>query len=322
MDVRLLYDHVGSWKFPGYGDLNGCLDSLGIRWTVMLPLKPWRWRFRRPDLRNHRKIITIDGKRGFMGSQNLIDPSYLSAANLKQGRHWVDYLAELKGPVVTELDSIFAVDWYTESQETLDLLPPSDMSARLDDNDEDTGEDLMQVVPSGPGFSTEPNLHLFTAIIHAAKHRVTIVSPYFIPDEALAEAVLSAAYRGVRVELFVNQKADQFMVGRAQASYYEELLKAGVRIYQYPYPAVLHSKFVICDDDVAVMGSSNMDMRSFMLNYEVVLMTFQGRTMNALRTLAEEYKSRSQVLDATAWRHRPWYQKYMENVARLTSALQ
>lgn len=328
--VRYMFDHVGSWKYPGYWTLGRRLDDIGVNWLLMLPLQPWRWRFRRPDLRNHRKLIVIDGHTGFMGSQNMIDSSYLMSGNVKAGRHWVDNMVEVTGPVVTMLNSVFAVDWYTECGEQLPLLTPTQSTAWLTSGPKgtdpeavpDAGSDMLQIIPSGPGFTTEPNLRLFTSIVHHAKKTLTLVSPYFIPDESLLEAVTTAAYRGVKVELFVSEKADQALVDHAQSSYYAELLATGVTIYQYPYPAVLHSKFIIADDEVVCTGSSNMDMRSFGLNYEITLMSVEGTLLERMKDLAAEYRSASKELTAEAWDQRPRRRRYIDNVARLTSALQ
>lgn len=320
--VRLMYDHVGSMKYPESHLFGRKLDRLGIEWYAMLPLKPWRWKFRRPDLRNHRKLVIIDGERAFMGSQNMIDASYLNSGNLKLGRQWVDIMGEFTGPIVSIINSVFAVDWYTESGETLDLIDPSVHAERLATAQKDTGAELMQLVPSGPGFTTEPNLRLFVSMAHHAKESLQIVSPYFIPDESLLEAVTTAAYRGVKVSLYVSEESDQMMVGHAQASYYEELMESGVEIYQYPAPAVLHTKCAIADGEVAVMGSSNMDMRSFGLNYEITLMTFEGAVMDSLQEIIDAYREASLHLDLKEWKNRPWYKQYLDNVFRLTSALQ
>ena len=127
-------------------------------------------------------------------------------------------------------------------------------------------------MPSGPGFITENNLRLFNTLIYSAQHRISICSPYFVPDDSLLYAVTTAAQRGVDVELFVSEKGDQFLVHHAQQSYYKALLEAGVRIYLYRAPFVLHAKHFTIDDEVAVLGSSNMDMRSFSLNLEVSVM--------------------------------------------------
>lgn len=320
--VRVLWDHLGSHKYPGNKNLGKRLTSMGIHWEVMLPLQPWRWRFRRPDLRNHRKLVVVDGTVAFTGSQNMIEAPYQSKKNHELGRHWVDIMAEVRGPVVTTINSVFAVDWYTETGESLNLIAPGALKTYLDNNNRDTGQELMQIVPSGPGFTTEPNLRLFTSMAHHAKKTLQLVSPYFIPDESLMEAVTTACYRGVQVELYVSEKSDQALVGHAQSSYYRELLKAGVKMYLYPAPAILHTKCAIADAEIAVMGSSNMDMRSFGLNYEISMMTGKGEVMDNLLALVEEYKEKSTLLTAEEWETRPWYKQYLDNVARLTSALQ
>lgn len=318
--VRLLLDHVGSWKYPGFYTLGRRLSAIGVEWHLMLPLQPWRWRFRRPDLRNHRKMLIIDGERGFLGSLNMIDSSYLLPANIKDGRHWIDIMVELSGPVVASMNTVFAVDWYLESDELLevvDQVPP---------NLEREDVNLVQLVPSGPGYTTEPNLRMFNSIIHHAKERLVMCSPYFIPDESMLEAVTSACYRGVRVELLVSEQADQFMVGHAQSSYYQALLEAGVRIFQYRAPYVLHSKYVLADpespDAVGVVGSSNMDMRSFGLNYEVSLMMTRGDIITQLNDLTTEYKENSAELTLDEWNKRGLARRYIDNIMRLTSALQ
>ncbi len=163
------------------------------------------------------------------------------------------------------------------------------------------------MVPSGPGFATENNLRLFTTLIYSAQRRLSMTSPYFVPDESLLYAVTTAAQRGVDVELFVSEEGDQFMVYHAQRSYYQALLEAGVRIWLYPAPYVLHSKHFSVDDDVAVIGSSNMDMRSFALNYEVSLMlTRPGDRRARMREVEDAYRSLSRELTLEEWQQRPW----------------
>ncbi|MCZ9309715.1 cardiolipin synthase [Corynebacterium uberis] len=321
--VRLMFDHIGSLKYPKYRTLGRRLTSIGVDWHLMLPLQPWRGRFRRPDLRNHRKLLIIDGKVGFVGSQNMIDRSYLMRANKKAGRQWIDIMVELEGPIVDSLETIFAVDWYTESGEPLALgnaAPPGEAVS-----DESGATNVVQVVPSGPGYTTEPNLRMFTSIVHHAKHRLILCSPYFIPDESLLEAVTTACYRGVQVDLLVSEKADQFTVHHAQSSYYQTLLEAGMRIYQFPEPYVLHTKFLLADPDgdpVAVLGSSNMDMRSFGLNYEVSLMITRGNLITQLADLTEAYTAVAKELTLAQWKRRGIGRRYVDNVMRLTSALQ
>ena len=156
--VRVLFDHIGSQKYPGFRAFKRKLTAAGIEWNLMLPLLPLQWRFRRPDLRNHRKLIVIDDRVAMMGSFNLIDRSYLVRSHVKKGRQWVDSFVELTGPIVASLESLFAVDWYTESGELIDITPPRDTEPGADTS-------TLQLIPSGPGFTTEPNLRMFNTLI-------------------------------------------------------------------------------------------------------------------------------------------------------------
>jgi cardiolipin synthase A/B len=319
--VRLLFDHLGSRAIPHYRDFVARLRSTRIQWAATLPIRPWAGELRRPDLRNHRKILVVDGRVAFSGSQNLIEPSYDKPKNQKLGRAWVELMARLEGPAVTELDAVFATDWLTETGEDLrnlvtELPPPAS-----DRPGATTGVGL-QVVPSGPGFVTENNLRLFTSMLYSAERRLSLTSPYFVPDDSLLYAVTTAAQRGVDVELFVSATADQFMVAHAQRSFYEALLRAGVRIWLYPEPWVLHAKHFSVDDRVAVVGSSNMDMRSFALNYEVVMMMTGHEIVARLEQVQDTYRSLSTELTLKEWLGRRRSQRYVDNLMRLTATLQ
>ena len=312
--VRLLFDHLGSRGIPGYKEFKARLDATGIEWHPMLPIQPLKGEWRRPDLRNHRKILVVDGAVAFTGSQNLIEPGYNKPKNHKAGREWVELVARVDGPAVSALNLLFATDWYSETRvkltEEIGTAPPS------------AGEIEGQVIPSGPGFATENNLRAFTTLLYSAQRRLSITSPYFVPDESLLYAITTAAQRGVEVELFVSEAGDQFMVYHAQRSYYEALLRAGVRIYLYPAPAILHSKFFSVDDDVAVLGSSNMDMRSFGLNYEVSLMLLGPEVVADMRKVEDTYRAMSKELTLEDWLARSRRSAYPDNVMRLTAALQ
>jgi cardiolipin synthase len=149
-----------------------------------------------------------------------------------------------------------------------------------------------------------------------------LTSPYFVPDESLLEAITTAAYRGVAVELFVSEEADQFVVQHAQASYYEVLLEAGVRIWLYPKPTVLHAKHFTVDDVAGVIGSSNMDFRSFGLDYEISLLGTGRQFVADLQVVADKYRAVCRELTLAEWAARPRRERYVENVMRLMSALQ
>ena len=159
-------------------------------------------------------------------------------------------------------------------------------------------------------------------MIYAARERLSLTSPYFVPDESLLYAVTTAAQRGVDVELFVSATADQFMVHHAQRSYYQALLEAGVRIWLYPEPFVLHAKHFSVDDWLAVVGSSNMDMRSFALNYEVSLMMLGADVVARMRKVEDGYRAKSRELTLEEWGRRPAGARYVDNVMRLTAALE
>jgi cardiolipin synthase A/B len=313
--VRLLYDDVASRRYPGFKQMNSRLTAVGIEWHEMMPIKPFKGKWRRPDLRNHRKLLVVDSKVAFMGSQNMIDSTYDIPKNIKIGRHWKDLNIKISGPIVGELEAVFAMDWYSETGEKLgaeiELLTEADQDAVP-----------MQLLPSGPGYLTMPNLRLFSGLVHRAQQKLSLTSPYFVPDDSLLESITTAAYRGVEVELFVSEQADQFVVQNAQASYYDVLLEAGVRIYQYPKPTVLHAKHFTVDDMVGIIGSSNMDYRSFGLDYEITLMSTGEQFITDLQEVADGYRAVCRELTLAEWRQRPKGQKYVENVMRLVSALQ
>lgn len=315
VEVRLLFDHIGTLRIRGYRRLVRRLRKSGIQWRPMLPLLPIHGQWRRPDLRNHRKILVIDGEIAFTGSQNLVEPSYNNPRHRRLGREWVELMARLEGPVVPTLNVVFAADWLGETDESLEgqLKLPANASP---------GMVTAQVVPSGPGFPTENNLRLFNTLIYSAQHRISICSPYFVPDDSLLYAITTAAQRGVDVELFVSERGDQFLVHHAQRSYYEALLEAGVRIYLYRLPYVLHAKHFTIDDEVAVLGSSNMDMRSFSLNMEVSVMLLGAETVDKMRAVESSYREFSKELTLQDWLRRPMTAKYVDNVARLTATLQ
>ncbi|RAM38967.1 cardiolipin synthase [Arthrobacter globiformis] len=315
VQVRVLFDHIGTLRVKGYKKLLKRLKASRIQWRRMLPLLPIHGQWRRPDLRNHRKIMVIDGEVAFTGSQNLIEPSYNNPKHRKAGREWIELMACLRGPIVPTLNVVFATDWLSETDES------------LEDQLQVTAEPLAggvtaQVVPSGPGFTTENNLRLFNTLIYSAQHRISVCSPYFVPDDSLLYAITTAAQRGVDVELFVSEKGDQFLVHHAQQSYYEALLRAGVRIYLYKAPFVLHAKHFTIDDEVAVLGSSNMDMRSFSLNLEVSVMLLGADAVNSMRAVEDTYRDISHELRLEDWMRRPLAARYVDNVARLTATVQ
>ena len=205
-------------------------------------------------------------------------------------------------------------------RETLEFVSHTTPEDSL--SDADGRKAVFQLVPSGPGFPTEPNLRMFVSLMHRAQKSLVITSPYFIPEDSLLSAITTAAHRGVDVELFISEQADQFMVQHAQRSYYKMLLEAGVKIYLYPEPTVLHAKHFTVDGEISVIGSSNMDMRSFALDYEIMLLGFGQSLAAELSVTQDGYRDVSHLLTADEWAKEPWYRKYVDNVMRLTSDIQ
>ncbi len=314
--VRVLLDHWANRRKPFYRETVRRLRAMGARWQLMLPVQPLKGKYQRPDLRNHRKLLVVDGDIAFMGSQNVTDSTYNLRKNIRRGLHWVDLMVRLKGPVVGSVNAVFLSDWYSETDEALQT------EAEMFAVTASTGDLDCQIVPSGPGFRFENNLRLFLGLMYSAQRKLIIVSPYFVPDEALLLAVTTACHRGLQVELFVSEEGDQAMVYHAQRSYYEALLKAGVKIWLYRTPYILHSKSMTIDDEVAIIGSSNMDMRSFGLNLEISLLVRGEEFVGEMRQVEQDYRDLSRELTLEEWRQQPLRSTVLDNIARLTSALQ
>lgn len=314
--VRVLLDHISAVRNPGAKRTAKTLDEIGAEWAYMLPVRPWRGEWQRPDLRNHRKLVVIDGVVGFMGSQNLVDSSYNKPSNVRRGLHWRDLMVRVEGPAALGLGAVFLSDWYVETGQPMQELFEENLPVR------EVGDVNCQVLPSGPGFGRENNLQVFLSLLYTAKRRISITSPYFIPEGAIMHALRAATARGVEVELFVSEIGDQAVVYHAQRSYYEELFDAGVRIFMFRPPYILHSKHFTIDDSVAVVGSSNMDQRSFNLNMEVSMVVHGESFVRELDKVNAYYHENSRELTQEEWSRQSLPSKLLDGLARLTSALQ
>jgi cardiolipin synthase len=312
--VRVMLDAIGSWWIPNHRQTKKKLTEVGADWHLMLPIGLPGRNFNRPDLRNHRKILVIDGQIGYTGSQNLVRRNY----HRKDALYYDELMVRAQGPIVAQLHSTFMTDWYSETS----ILLSQKAFPEIKLNAGPAGSTLAQLLPSGPGYDNENNLKLFNSLFYAAFKKITIVNPYFVPDSSLLTAITSAAQRGVEVIMINSEIMDQKLVGHAQRSYYEQLLEAGVKVYLYKYPILLHSKFITIDDDIAVVGSSNLDIRSFQLNLEVSLMIYDPDVVRKLHLLEETYLGKSEALDLAKWQLRPIGNRILDNLARLTASLQ
>ncbi|HZI82774.1 MAG TPA: cardiolipin synthase [Casimicrobiaceae bacterium] len=301
---RVLADSLGSR--PDFERLLPTLEQAGILAEETMRIGLF-WRAGRLDLRNHRKIAVIDGKIAYTGSQNLVDAAF------KPGLTYEELNVRLAGPVALELQAVFAEDWYVETGEFLEegrYVPDPVVQGRV----------AVQALPSGPGYPRENNQRLIVSLIHAANLRVFITMPYLVPDDALLQALQTAALRGVDVTLVVPLQIDQYLVGYGQRSYYEELMEAGVRICRYG-KRFLHAKCVTIDDTIAWIGSSNLDIRSFALNAEIVVLIYDTGVYNRIAVEQERYLRDGEMLELDAWRGRNPVVKVAENLARLLSPL-
>lgn len=301
---RLLLDAVGSKQ--ALRRLAPKMRRDGIEVTAVLPADLFRRNAARFDLRNHRKILVIDGGIGYSGSQNMCDGEFV------KGFPNEELVARLAGPVVWQLQSVFLADYYQETDTVLDDMEIFPEPAQA-------GDSIAQALPSGPGYGRENAQELLIALLYAARERVVLTTPYFVPDEPFLEAIRSAVRRGVAVHLVVSKHANQRLTQLAQRSFYDELLDAGVRIHLFE-PHFLHAKNLTIDNDVALVGSANIDIRSFALNEEISLLFYDPGVVAELHRLQAGYIAHSAELDAAEWRRRPLASRTLQGIARLADS--
>lgn len=303
---RVLVDSVGSR--PMLRSLAPEMTRQGIQLHAALPVNLFRRRAARIDLRNHRKLAVIDGELAYAGSQNLVDANYGH-----KDLAWHDMSVRLSGPIVAQLQAVFVGDWYFETNELLDgddVFP----------GEESVGSIAAQTLPSGPDYPTENYQRMVVAALHTARRHVIITSPYFVPDDAFLQAIEVAVLRGVEVEVIVPRRCDQILVGAASRAYYEDLLRLGAKLHLYG-DGLLHAKTMSIDDAVALIGSSNFDIRSFALNFEISLLFYGQRVTDALRREQQCYIAASERLTLEQWAARPLGAKILQNIAKLLSPL-
>jgi cardiolipin synthase A/B len=306
--IRFLYDAVGSWKLSNkyINELRNAGIETVCFGPVRLPFLNNKFNFR-----NHRKIIVIDGMIGFVGGLNIGD-EYLGR-NKNYG-FWRDTHLMLRGEAVRSLQLIFLQDWYYMTNHS--FLTAEYLSPQIDEKNHGG----VQLIAGGPDNEWSVIKNIFFSMITSAKESVWIASPYFIPDEDIFSAIKVAALSGIDVRLLVPNRPDKRIVFHASRSYFPELLEAGVKVYEYER-GFMHSKIVIVDHELASIGTSNMDMRSFHLNFEVNAFLF--RTKSTQKLVAEyindlEY---AMQLELTSFKKRHIGLRLIESTARLLSPL-
>jgi cardiolipin synthase len=254
----------------------------------------------RIDLRNHRKIVVIDNRITYCGSQNCADPAFLVKAKYAP---WVDAVMRLTGPIARQNQLLFAQDWMTETGEDISAL----LAAPLD---APKGGFPAQVIASGPTARTSAAPEMFESLMYSARSELIITTPYYVPVESIQAALRAAGNRGVDTTLILPARNDDFAVSAASRSYYEDLLRAGVKIFEFQ-PGLLHTKSVTVDGVVTLIGSANMDRRSFDLNYENNILICDTAVTSAMRARQSMYLSQSrpvkiEAVAAWGWPTRLW----------------
>ncbi|XAL99087.1 cardiolipin synthase [Phycisphaeraceae bacterium D3-23] len=290
------------------------LSASGVEVVCVLPMSLWRMLFRRQDLRNHRKIVVIDGEVGYTGSMNMADPAVFKQ-EVGVGR-WVDAMVRITGPTVEALGLLFLTDWDVETPEEFGDFETDGGLHRV----EPRGDAAVQVLPSGPGYFPHAIRETLLTAIYGAQHELILTTPYFVPDEAMLSALTSAARRGVAVTLIVPGQVDSVMVRLASRSQYVDLLSAGVSVAEFR-GGLLHTKSVTIDGRFALVGTVNLDMRSMWLNFEITVAVYDEALTKSLVDLQKRYMADSKNLDAAAWAERPFHWRIVENTARLLGPL-
>lgn len=313
VSCRVLVDTIGArpwWK----SSQPGRLREAGVELRKALPVGLLRSIVDRTDLRNHRKIVVIDGEVAWTGSMNLVDPKFFKQdANVGE---WVDAMVRIEGSAVGPLALTIIGDWLLESGESMDDVIGN---ARLPASRPSGGSDI-QVVPSGPGETDDGLVQMLIATVNSAKEELVLTTPYFVPDESLLRALRGAAARGVEIHLVLPEKVDSLLTRYASRSYYDELMEVGIQIHLYRKD-LLHTKSVVADRQITMFGTVNLDMRSIWINYEVALFVYGQEFGETIRELQQSYIEDSDRLAEAEWAKRSGVQQFFENALRLTSPI-
>lgn len=305
--VKLLIDHAGSRRFFRSPSCQA-MRAAGIKVVAALPVRLFRALVRRIDLRMHRKLLVIDDSIAYTGSMNIADPAYFKL-EARVGP-WIDMMLRLEGEAAAGLAKVFAWDWEVETGER--VFPVME---------KERGEPRhwLSIIPSGPGLGNLINQTVLVSIYRANKS-VVISTPYFVPSESLLEALCQAAERGVEVKLLVPRRNDSLMVGWASRSYFDTLLESGVQILLFD-GGLLHTKAMLMDNELALVGSVNLDIRSFQLNFELTVALFAPDSCEEVAALLRSYETASERLEPERWARRNKPARVLERLMFFMSPL-
>lgn len=306
--VRVMYDHVGSFTINAAFFKRMRREGIEAHPFLKLTLPKLANRL---NWRNHRKVVVIDGRVGYIGGMNIAD-RYVTGNRRESA--WRDTHLRITGPAVAALQYSFVVDWNYMSRDLLAETMPE-----IGEIDYHCSEG-MQIVPSGPTEQLNNISMVFIKAITLAKHTVFIQTPYFLPSDALLKALQSAALAGVDVRLMMPRNPDSWLLRLASGSYIKECLLAGVKVYFYE-PTMMHSKLVLIDDEFVTTGSTNFDFRSFEHNFECNALVYSREFNRKMRAIFAEDQRQCTRIIFSHWRRRPLAVKAFESLARLLSPI-
>ena len=306
VEVRLIYDDLGAWKVKRKFFKN--MEAHGVEVQSFLRVK-FRWLTSRVNYRNHRKVVVIDGKIGFMGGMNVAD-RYIKGVDFGV---WRDSHIKIEGLAVAGLQTWFLVDWYSSRGE---LLTDERYYPKLTNK----GDCKLQIATSGPVGQFKMIHNGILQAINIAKKNIFIQTPYFIPTDAVLLALQMAAMRGVDVKLMVPQRSDTTFVHVASMSFLKEVVDAGVDVFLFEI-GFLHSKLMVIDDDLTITGSANMDIRSFEHNFEIDAFIYDKPTCMVAKEIFFADMKNSKKIKIEEWEKRNRLTRFNESVMRLFSPL-
>jgi cardiolipin synthase len=312
VQVRLLYDAMGSHRL--HARLLRALCAAGGKCSAFLPVNPFRRRIQ-INLRNHRKILVVDGQVGFVGGLNIGDEHL---GKVRRYGYWRDTHVRLHGPAVRYLQRVFAEDWDFASGEHLDDGPDEGPDASYFQPGTEQGDVPVQVIESGPDRELKTIREIYFAAILSARQRLWIASPYFVPDAGLRDALRLAGYLGVDVRFLGQLYPDQWIPQLAARYYWEEMLAAGVKVYQYA-KGMMHSKVILVDGRWASVGTANLDNRSMHLNFEVNCLFYSPKVVAELEAAFLNDLTDAIRLEPSVYARRPFAGRLLENACRLLS---
>jgi cardiolipin synthase len=311
--VRLIYDDYGSRSIRK--TLVPEMQSKGIYAFPFFKIRFITFA-NRLNYRNHRKIIVIDGKTAFVGGINISD-RYINDPKDSKKLYWRDTHLRIDGPGIQYLQHLFLCDWNFCADSKLE---PNDVFFPPLNKMPVHKHKIVQIAASGPDSRTPAILYSMLQAINLATEEIIISTPYFIPNESLLDALCVASLGGVKIKLLVPLKSDSSFIDHAVRSYYSEILNAGIEIYQYK-KGFMHAKTMVCDRKIAMIGTANMDIRSFDLNFEVNAIVYDKEIARELFDIFMDDLKVSEKLDLLTWNKRPRYKKLIENAVRLVSPL-